>query len=270
MAGQPITLDLAAPARDADHPSRPQLLRSVESLRPGATLTWTAEPGAGARTARGSASPDADAQRLIRVPDRDAFVRDRLERKEVAHLFSGPAEPYVSVHFEPSSVASRDGSRSARTTVWVGDDVLRGDLLWKLLAASAESLEAWYGSFMPLESAALLVEILFARKLRAESPAAALLEAVPALQGLRSRSVGPLPTAAVPAQIGWLNYWSADTARFVGFVEGEPVPFARWERTPVGAWMLQVTDDPFDVRRPDHAAALVAAYRRFPQVGGRH
>ncbi|GAC1531928.1 MAG: hypothetical protein NVS2B16_38040 [Chloroflexota bacterium] len=111
--------------------------------------------------------------------------------------------------------------------------------------------------------------IQVAREIPAQSPILSLLQADPALQSLPRFPPGMLPTAAAPPAISWLNYWYAETGRFLGLEQGAEVPFARVERTASGAWAWKLTEEPFDTHRRDHTAALAEAYRRFPKVGVR-
>ncbi|MDY7225022.1 DUF5953 family protein [Hyalangium rubrum] len=75
----------------------------------------------------------------------------------------------------------------------------------------------------------------------------------------------------IPHYLGWLNYWSAATARALGF----PAPacdaelLARARRTPSGGWVVQLTDAPLELDNPAHLDALLRAYERFPEIGGR-
>jgi len=80
-----------------------------------------------------------------------------------------------------------------------------------------------------------------------------------------------LPAPELPCFLGWLNYWSAAAARAIGF----PNPardtelLTRARRTASGGWVVQLTDAPLDYDNPDHLAALLRAYERFPKIGGR-
>jgi hypothetical protein len=101
------------------------------------------------------------------------------------------------------------------------------------------------------------------------SPGAGVLGGVPTLAELPRLSprADALAQAVTPAAIGWLNYWSSATAAFLGWNDSAPPAGA--SRTPAGAWLWRLTPDPLDLERPDHAAALVDAYRSFPHVGAR-
>jgi hypothetical protein len=80
-----------------------------------------------------------------------------------------------------------------------------------------------------------------------------------------------LESPLLPWRLGWLNYWSKETAARVGFpvTENDKGPFAEVRALTDGAWLLRLTKEPLDPSRPDHLAALRAAYERFPAIGGR-
>ena len=75
----------------------------------------------------------------------------------------------------------------------------------------------------------------------------------------------------IPYYLGWLNYWSAATAEAIGYPD--PARDAdlrsRSRRTATGGWVVQLTDDPLDLDNPSHLDALLRAYERFPEIGGR-
>jgi hypothetical protein len=76
---------------------------------------------------------------------------------------------------------------------------------------------------------------------------------------------------AIPHCLGWLNYWSAAAAQAIGF----PDPsrdvdlLSRARRTATGGWVVPLTETPLDLDTPAHLEALLLAYERFPEIGGR-
>jgi Family of unknown function (DUF5953) len=80
-----------------------------------------------------------------------------------------------------------------------------------------------------------------------------------------------LSTPEVPHYLGWLNYWSAAAARAIGFPDSsrDAVLLARARGTPSGGWVVQLTDAPLELDNPAHLDALLWAYARFPEIGGR-
>jgi len=75
----------------------------------------------------------------------------------------------------------------------------------------------------------------------------------------------------IPYYLGWLNYWSAAAAQALGFPDParDAELLTRARRTPSGGWVVQLTDAPLELDDPAHLDALLRAYERFPQIGGR-
>jgi hypothetical protein len=80
-----------------------------------------------------------------------------------------------------------------------------------------------------------------------------------------------LPAPETPWFLGWLNYWSAATARSNSFPEParDAELLTRARHTASGGWIVQLTDEPLDLDNPAHLDALKRAYERFPVIGGR-
>ena len=75
----------------------------------------------------------------------------------------------------------------------------------------------------------------------------------------------------IPHRLGWLNYWSAASAPIIGFPDParDAELLSRSRRTASGGWVVQLTDEPLDLDRPEHLDALKRTYERFPEIGGR-
>jgi hypothetical protein len=75
----------------------------------------------------------------------------------------------------------------------------------------------------------------------------------------------------IPYYLGWLNYWSAAAAQAIGFPDlaRDADLLSRARRTTSGGWVVQLTDTPLDLDNPAHLDALLRAYERFPEIGGR-
>jgi hypothetical protein len=75
----------------------------------------------------------------------------------------------------------------------------------------------------------------------------------------------------IPHRLGWLNYWSAGAARAIGFPDParDSELLSRARRTPMGGWVVQLTDAPLDLDNPTHLDTLPRTYERFPEIGGR-
>ncbi len=75
----------------------------------------------------------------------------------------------------------------------------------------------------------------------------------------------------LPYFLGWLNFWSAASARAIGFPDParDTDLLSRARRTTKGGWVVRLTDAPLDLDTPAHLEALLRAYERFPEIGGR-
>jgi len=92
-------------------------------------------------------------------------------------------------------------------------------------------------------------------------PASEVSLRLPALADWRD-----LASPAVPTMLAWVSYWSDEACRLIGF-DGTPAPwFYQATRYPRG-WLVQLTEAPLDVSRPDHVEILRAAYAALPEVG---
>jgi len=80
-----------------------------------------------------------------------------------------------------------------------------------------------------------------------------------------------LSAPETPWFLGWLNYWSAATAKTIGFPDParDAELLTRARRTASGGWIVQLTDAPLDYDNPAHLDVLKRAYERFPVIGGR-
>jgi hypothetical protein len=80
-----------------------------------------------------------------------------------------------------------------------------------------------------------------------------------------------LSAPTIPGFLGWLNYWSAATARAIGFPDPlrDADLLSRARRTSTGGWVVSLTEAPLELDNPAHLNALLRAYQRFPAIGGR-
>jgi hypothetical protein len=80
-----------------------------------------------------------------------------------------------------------------------------------------------------------------------------------------------LRSPEIPLHLGWLNYWSAAAARSIGFpdLSRDADLLSRARRTGTGGWIVRLTEAPLDLDNPAHLDALLRAYERFPEIGGR-
>jgi len=271
MSFNPVQVVFHVPPLGSNDARLRALLQALEAQLPGAKLTWRAES---------SGVPSSDDEerwmsgagvRLVRLADRDRWLADQFQQGLDVLLYSGPPRPGVCVSVAPlTSVTVRSGQAVGTVVLWLPEDTLQGDVLAQLLAASGDALGAWCAAFTPLAAAGMLLQVQLVPPGRVSPGRQRLIESNPALEALPTLRPGlrALPAAEVPPSIGWINYWSADTARWLGFPDeardGEWI--ARSIRTPSGGWVLRLTEQPFDVNRLDHVQALVRAYQRFNRI----
>lgn len=74
---------------------------------------------------------------------------------------------------------------------------------------------------------------------------------------------------AQPKELGWLNYWSAETCAYLGFPDtGRDQDLLAYSyQTPAGAWLVKLCPEPLDFDRPDHLMIFADMYERFPKLG---
>jgi hypothetical protein len=74
---------------------------------------------------------------------------------------------------------------------------------------------------------------------------------------------------AQPLELGWLNYWSAETCEYIGFPDpNRDRDLLKYSyQTPGGAWLVKLCPEPLDLDRDDHLRMFVSVYERFPKLG---
>lgn len=131
-----------------------------------------------------------------------------------------------------------------------------------VLAAIGEGARAFWGHATPFNAA---VEISRQTRDPVRKPGVPP-HGLPAL-----RFPDSIRTPEIPHNLGWLNYWSAATARVIGFPDParDAELLSRSRRTETGGWVVQLTEGPLALDNPSHLDAIQRAYERFPEIGGR-
>ncbi|MCY1074966.1 DUF5953 family protein [Archangium lansingense] len=131
-----------------------------------------------------------------------------------------------------------------------------------VLKALGEAARAYWGDATPLGAGAEISRQTLDPRRKPGSPPRGL----PAL-----RFPDHIRSPEIPHRLGWLNYWSAATARAIGFPDTarDADLLSRSLRTATGGWVVRLTDAPLDLDNPAHLDALLRAYARFPVIGGR-
>jgi hypothetical protein len=164
-----------------------------------------------------------------------------------AHAFSGDIEagrhPVTQIHanipLDTAGIAAAEG----------------------VLAAMGDGSQAWWGLGSLLKSGAEIAQQTIQPGFPHVPP-----RGLPLLQ-----QPSEIPSPLIPQRLGWLNYWSEAAAAATGLSDParDADMFARVRRTPAGAWVLRLTEEPLDLNIPAHLDALRRAYDRFPAIGGR-
>jgi uncharacterized protein DUF5953 len=142
-----------------------------------------------------------------------------------------------------------------------------------LLESLGIAFDSWFGWFSPEPEATLLMlkhgGFMDDARWKLAGPRYDRLREstlVPALPGI---NLERWAHAYVPFQIGWCNYWSAQTCELLGFPDQSRDADLLATSTPLanGAWLVRLTDTPLDLRLDEHITKLGEAYRRFPEIG---
>jgi hypothetical protein len=223
------------------------VVHGMEHAYPGLRLEWTTSEE-GQRT---------------HLTDRDAWLARQSLAGEFPLLHNGNMSSYVSVTGWKTPAASSPGAQAQLVVDAVlpltADGIAAAA---EVLEAVAESAHAFWGDATPFSAA---VDIARQTKNWAANPR-------PPPRGLPALKLsGEVPFPEIPHHLGWLNYWSAAAAQAIGFPD--PVRdtelLSRSRRTATGAWVVRLTEAPLELDTPAHLEALLRAYERFPEIGGR-
>ncbi|QSQ27676.1 hypothetical protein JY651_23415 [Pyxidicoccus parkwayensis] len=242
-----LDLTVYVPALVANDGRTRAAVRGMERALPGLRLNW--EVGKGGRA--------------IELQQRDAWLVDATTRGKLPLLCNGD-ECY------PVTVSGR--GRSGRLGPG-GHPLLDVHAELPLdavvIAAAGEMLErvaegacAFWGHATP-DDAGLDIAYQTAPTLEGPPSPRRGLPALKLLEQIRAPEI--------PYYLGWLNYWSAAAAQAIGFPDPsrDAELLSRSRRTASGGWVVQLTDAPLDLDNPTHLDALLLAYERFPEIGGR-
>jgi hypothetical protein len=205
----------------------------------------------------------SDEGQLIRLSDRDAFVAQESKRGEFPLLRSADDNLRVSITgWEKPAEVSPGGQPQFEFHVALPLSADGVAVAAALLEAVAETGRAFWGHATPFSAGVDIARQTRGGRADREAPPRGL-PAIKHPEMIRSPEI--------PHRLGWLNYWSAASAGVIGF----PDPardvdlLSRARRTASGGWVVQITDAHLDLDNPAHLAALLRAYERFPEIGGR-
>jgi hypothetical protein len=242
-----ITLIVYAPEL-VENDGRPlAVVHGMERAFPGLRLEWTTSE---------------EGQRTL-LPNRDGWLSQQRLKGEFPLLHNGNYSDFVAVNGWERPASSAPGGQAQLE--------VHGELplTSQAFAAAADVLEgvaegarAYWGHATPSRAGLDIARQTQDPELPPEPPPRGL----PAIKLPRE-----IPSPEIPHRLGWLNYWSAAAAQAIGF----PAPardaelLSRSRRTAAGGWIVQLTEVPLDLDNPAHLEALLRAYERFPEIGGR-
>jgi hypothetical protein len=236
-----------APALARDDARPFTIIHGMERALPGLRLGWTT----------------SEKEELIRLPHRDEWVAATRTDGGFPFLCNDDDERLVTLagsenpdglsaggppHFEVRATLLLDAAGLAAAA--------------DVLAAVAEGARAFWGHATPFNAG---VEIAAQTSPTLGGPPRPP-RGLPALRLPRE-----LRSPEIPHRLGWLNYWSAAAARTIGFPDPsrDADLLTRARRTATGGWVVRLTEAPLDLDTPAHLDALLRAYERFPELGGR-
>jgi hypothetical protein len=246
-----LTLIVYAPAVSMND-SRPlSVVREMERALPGLRLEWTISK-------EGIPVP---------LPQRDAWIsQGRADGPGFPLLCNGSDENGIITVYGLEIPAGRSPGGNplfdVHATLPLSTENENIAAAMDVLEAIAEGSHAFWGHATPFSAG---VDIARQTKNWALNPS-------PPPRGLPALNLSwTLPSPEIPHRLGWLNYWSAEAARAIGFPDPsrDADLLSRARRTATGGWIVQLTDAPLELDNPAHLAALLRTYERFPKIGGR-
>ncbi len=79
-----------------------------------------------------------------------------------------------------------------------------------------------------------------------------------------------LSSPEIPFFIGWINYWSEETIRIIGFDDHEDGKLFYKTHVIINRGVIvQLCETPLDTNLPDHLGILKRVYDRYSKIGGR-
>ncbi|MFL5350421.1 MAG: DUF5953 family protein [Hyalangium sp.] len=223
------------------------IVRGMERAFPGLRLVWTT----------------SDEGKRTLLADRDAWLAQQRRVGEFPLLHNGNESHYVSVSgWEAATNISPGGQAQLEVHAKLPLNAAGIAAAAAVLEGVAEGARAFWGRATPFNAA---VEISRQTRDPVRKPGDPP-RGLPALKFPDS-----LRAPEIPHCLGWLNYWSAATAHAIGFprldCDAELLSWAK--RTATGGWVVRLTEAPLDLDHPAHLKALLLAYERFPEIGGR-
>lgn len=242
-----LRLIVYAPAL-IDNDGRPlAIVHGMEHAVPGLRLEWTT----------------SEKDDLIALPHRDEWVATDRTDNGFPFLCNDDGDRVTTLTgWENPRGLAVDGTPHFEVHAMLSHDEAGAAAAMDALEAVAEGARALWGHLTPDRVMVDIADQIGPKMSGPEKPPRGL----PALKFPEK-----IPAPEIPQYLGWLNYWSAATARAIGFPEParDAELLSRSRRTATGGWVVQLTDAPLELDDPTHLEALKRAYERFPKIGGR-
>lgn len=236
-----------APPLEGDDRRSLAIVHGMEGALPGLRLDWTY----------------SEKEEFVALHHRDEWVAaDRADNGFPFVCNDDRSRPVTLSGWENPNGLSAGGASHLEVHGSVHLDAATIVAAADVLAAMGEGARGFWGHATPFNAGAEIAEQTAPTGAGPSSPPRGL----PALKPSRE-----ILSPEIPHRLGWLNYWSAAAARAIGFPDlaRDAELLSRARRTASGGWVVQLTDAPLDLDNPAHLDALLRAYARFPEIGGR-
>jgi hypothetical protein len=243
-----VILIFYAPALAGDD-SRPlAVVRAMERALPGLRLEWTI----------------SSEGKLIQLPQREAWLaKGRPTGRGFPLICNGDESYRVTLSgWERPAGISPGGQAQLEVHAKLPLHVAGSAAAVDVLESMGEATRAFWGRATPEGVAAKMAQQV-RHSVREPHVPPLGLPTIKLTEEIRSPEI--------PHHLGWLNYWSAASAKAIGFPDParDAELLSRARRTATGGWVVQLTDAPLDLDNPAHLDALKQAYERFAEIGGR-
>lgn len=240
-----LSIKVYGPALAGDDERPVAAVRALERALPGLLLEWTV----------------TDDHRILQLPQRDAWLARASSEGRFPLVCNNDESAPVLISGSHIPAASGPGGQGLLDVqAQLPLDARSIAVARDMLGAVAEAAGALWGHATPFRASAEIAAQTIHPRMRELPP-----RGLPALKHPEE-----LQSPAVPHRLGWLNYWSATAAQVIGFPDSgrDAELLAQARRTATG-WVVQLTETPLELDIPAHLEALLQAYERFPEIGGR-
>ena len=199
-----------------------------------------------------------------RLRARDAFLRRELSQQNpnllvIPSLCSRPGGPgYMSILGSVRGPPSQPEFLYAHVTV---PSSRAEELCGPLLCRLAEELNAWWG-----RASGGALSTLVSSQFRPPTIGGYEPPSFKAPRGLPELT-DSLDAPSRPYELGWLNWWSPESAELAGLGDPEKSGGVSLIRRDAGGWLIELTPRPLDPTKADDLETLRKAFDRFPGVG---